>query len=123
MYRIPCAGCDKVYIGETKRSVGERLKEHTAKVANNLSAIAEHYQKTGHNPDADTFTIKVLCREDQFIPRKVRKAISIKKKTSFTLNRDGGGHELSKNYDSFWKHRDQGRHLRQVSEEDQSVAI
>ena len=23
----------------------------------------------------------------------------------------------------FWKHRDQGRHLRQVSEEDQSVAI
>ena len=23
----------------------------------------------------------------------------------------------------FWKHRDQGRHLRQISEEDQSVAI
>ena len=28
VYRIPCAGCDQVYIGETKRSIGERLKEH-----------------------------------------------------------------------------------------------
>ena len=77
VYRIPCAGCDKVYIGETKRLIGERLKEHTAKVANNLSVIAEHYQK-------------VLCREDKLIPCKVREAISKKKETSPTLNRDGG---------------------------------
>ena len=34
-----------VCIGETKRTVGERIKEHTAKIANNLPAIAEHYQK------------------------------------------------------------------------------
>ena len=97
VYRIPCAGCDQVYIGETKRSIGGRLKEHTAKVANNPSAIAEHHQKTGHNPDTDN--IKVLCREDKLIPRKVREAISIKKETKPTLNRDGG-RELSKIYDS-----------------------
>ena len=97
MYRIPCAGCDQVYIGETERSIGERLKEHTAKVANNTSAIAEHHQETGHNPDTDN--IKVLCREDKLIPRKVREAISIKKETKPTLNRDGG-RELSKIYDS-----------------------
>ena len=54
VYRIPCAGRDKVYIGETKRSIGERLKKHTAKVANNLSAIAEHHQKMGHSPDRIT---------------------------------------------------------------------
>ena len=38
------AGCNKVYVGETRRTVGERIKEHAAKIANNLSAIAEHYQ-------------------------------------------------------------------------------
>ena len=32
VYRIPCGRCDKVYIGETKRSIDEKLKEHTAKV-------------------------------------------------------------------------------------------
>ena len=120
VYRIPCAGCEQVYIGETKRSIGEKLKEHTAKVANNLSAIAEHHQKMGHNPDTDN--IKVLCREDKLIPRKVREAISIKKETSPTLNRDGGVN-FQEFMIPFWKHRDQGRHLRQISEEDQSVAI
>ena len=97
VYRIPCGGCDKVYVGETKRSVGERIKEHTAKIANNLSAVAEHHQKTGHEPDLDN--VKVLCREDKLLPRKVREAIFIKKETSPTLNRDGG-RELSKIYDS-----------------------
>ena len=97
VYRIPCGGCDKVYVGETKRSVGERIKEHTAKIANNLSAVAEHHQKTGHEPDLDN--VKVLCREDELLPRKVREAIFIKKETSPTLNRYGG-RELSKIYDS-----------------------
>ena len=88
VYRIPCGGCNKVYVGETKRSVGESIKEHTAKVANNPSAVAEHHQKTGHEPDLDN--VKVLCREDILLPRKVREAIFIKKETSPTFNRDGG---------------------------------
>ena len=97
VYRIPCKSCNKVYAGETKRSVGERIKEHTAKIANNLSAVAEHYHKTGHELDLDN--VKVLCRDDKLLPRKVREAIFIKKETSPTLNRDEG-RELSKIYDS-----------------------
>ena len=31
VYHIPCGGCNKVYVGETKRSVGERIEEHTTK--------------------------------------------------------------------------------------------
>ena len=85
---IPCGGCNKVYVGETKRSVGERIKEHNAKIANNLSAVAEHHQNTGH--EADLENIKVLYREDKLLPRKVREAIFIKKEASPTLNRDGG---------------------------------
>ena len=65
VYRVPCGGCNKVYVGQTERTVGERIKEHTAKIANNLSAIAEHYKKTSHEPDLDN--IEVLCREDKLI--------------------------------------------------------
>ena len=43
IYRIPCGGCNKVYVGLTKRSVGERIKKHTVKITNNLSAVAEHH--------------------------------------------------------------------------------
>ena len=42
---------EKVYMDETKRTLGELVKKHTSNIANNLSAVAEHYQKTGHNPD------------------------------------------------------------------------
>ena len=55
------------------------------KVAKNLSAVAEHYQMTGHEPDLDN--IKVLSRADKLLPRKVCEAIFIKKETSPTLNR------------------------------------
>ena len=97
VYRVPCGDCDKVYVGETLRVLGERLKEHTADTASNTSAIAEHHKRTGH--DADTDNVEVLCREEKLLPRKVREAIFIKKETSPTLNRDGG-RELSKIYDT-----------------------
>ena len=97
VYRYPCKGCDKVYIGETKRSLGDRIKEHCAKTTSNQSALAEHSKNTGH--ELDTGNVTVLCREDRLIPRKVREAIFIKKELKPTLNRDGG-RELSKIYDS-----------------------
>ena len=59
----------------------------TAKIANNLSAVAEHYQKTGHEPDLDK--IKVLCRKDKLLLRKVCEAIFIKKEICHIPNRDG----------------------------------
>ena len=102
VYRIPCEGCNKLYGGETKRTLGERVKEHAANIANHLSAVAEHHQKTGHKPDLDN--IKVLRREDKLILRKVREAIFIRKETSPALNRDGG-RELSKIYDSLLETR------------------
>ena len=54
-----------------------------AKIANNLSAIAEHYQKTSHQP-LRFFAEKItdtVSQDDIFI-RKV---------TSPSLNRDRGG--------------------------------
>ena len=52
--------------------------------------VAEHYQKTEHDPDLDN--INVLCREDKLLLQLVREAIIIfmKKETSPTMNRSGG---------------------------------
>ena len=87
VYRIPCGSCNKVYVGETKRTVGERIKEHMEFFS--LSAIAEHYQKKKKKKKKlARDNIKVLCREDKMIPRKVREAIFIRKETNPTLNRD-----------------------------------
>ena len=45
IYSIPCQGCDKSYIGETKRKFSTRLKKHQKAVVNkhsHKSALAEH---------------------------------------------------------------------------------
>ena len=90
-------GCEKVYISETKRALGDRIKEHCAKTASNQSALAEHGKITGH--ELDTGNATVLCREDTLIPRKVMESIFIRKELKTPLNRDWG-FELSKIYDS-----------------------
>ena len=44
VYRVPCS-CGKVYIGETKRALGTRIKEHQSACRlqqTEKSAIAEH---------------------------------------------------------------------------------
>ena len=47
VYRYPCKGCDKVYLGDPKRSLGDRIREHCAKTTSNQSALAEHSKNTG----------------------------------------------------------------------------
>ena len=64
-----------VYIGETKRPLGKRFKEHT-----NLTiptGVGDHCNATGHSVSLDN--TKVLTREPQWTKRKVKEAIYIKK--------------------------------------------
>ena len=52
VYRIPCE-CGKVYIGETGRSMHERIKEHDRDIrlaCTQTSAVSEHAHKTGYYP-------------------------------------------------------------------------
>ena len=51
VYKIPCKDCPKLYIGQSKRSLKCRLKEHERAVQNadyNVSALAEHCWEKGH---------------------------------------------------------------------------
>ena len=51
VYHIPCTNCPQVYIGQTGRTLTQRLKEHRRAVTNGdlaTSALAEHAHSTGH---------------------------------------------------------------------------
>ena len=54
VYSIPCVECSSVYIGQTGRSLKQRVSEHRRARKNGdvqTSALAEHVFKTGHAVD------------------------------------------------------------------------
>ena len=68
-YRIPCKDCDcaytHVYVGQTKRLFGVRLKEHQKAVFtgdSEKSALAEHVLKTGYAIDWSNATLLTCCQ-------------------------------------------------------------
>jgi hypothetical protein len=90
VYKIDCS-CGSSYIGETKRTIAERVKEHIAAVRNrqvNKSAIAEHLLESGPNHWIELHKPKVLSTERHFYSRKIREAVEIRKHRNF--NRDDG---------------------------------
>ncbi|KAF9794455.1 hypothetical protein SFRURICE_000522 [Spodoptera frugiperda] len=87
---IPC-DCGSSYIGETRRNITTRLKEHIRSVKNrdtHTSAVAEHACSAGTTHFLRFDKVSVLAREKYFVPRKVREAIEISRRPNF--NRDGG---------------------------------
>ncbi|KAF9804428.1 hypothetical protein SFRURICE_014348 [Spodoptera frugiperda] len=90
VYMIPC-DCGSSYIGETRRNITTRLKEHIRSVKNrdtHTSAVAEHACSSGTAHFLRFDKVSVLAREKYFVPRKVREAIEISRRPNF--NRDGG---------------------------------
>ena len=50
-YKIPCRGCEKCYIGETKRQFATREGEHkkaVRKCETKKSALTQHCKETGY---------------------------------------------------------------------------
>ena len=90
IYKIPCDECDKVYIGETKRPVSERMKEHQRDVRlarTETSAVAEHAHKTGHSLNWND--VECLDQELFWHTRRVKEAIHIRLNPN-NINRDCG---------------------------------
>ena len=89
IYCIPCQDCDKVYIGETGRTLQVRQKEHERHCINGRSqdsAVAAHAHQELH--DIDWENTSVLDYDDDFYRRKVKEALLIKQKANF--NQDSG---------------------------------
>ena len=51
IYQISCDDCNEIYIGQTKRTIKTRFKEHISHIKYNRptkSAVASHTLKNGH---------------------------------------------------------------------------
>ena len=114
VYTIDCAGCSKKYVGETKRKLKVRVKEHrteTEKVNKGArytrdrkrqsetemwgSAITDHTMKENHVIDWDS--AKIVERERDDHARGIKEAVYIRILPN--MNRDEGRHHLSHLYD------------------------
>ena len=98
VYQWSCTdpGCKSSYIGETCRSLGERVKEHSKEGTN--SAIYQHCITKGHPlPKVDQF--KVIDQEKSQIAREAKEAIHIRK-VDPELNRNVGKMVIPHIFDS-----------------------
>ena len=92
VYSIKCETCSDEYIGETKRALQVRRKEHQA--ATRLgqcekSAIAEHAHNQTAAHDIDWKSIKIIDKGYITSERKVREAIHKQTKKP-AMNKDAG---------------------------------
>ena len=90
VYRIPCGSCPQTYIGQTGRTLEQRLKEHKKAVRDEnitTSALAEHVQKTGHPIEWTQTEVVHTC--NRTVKRCLLESWTIQKEPS-PLNREIG---------------------------------
>jgi len=90
VYKISCINCDATYVGQTKRQLRTRIKEHKNNIKQDQfrhSVISEHIIKYNHSFDWDN--IKILDSESKFYKRITSEMIHIKEqKVGLNLNSD-----------------------------------
>ena len=87
--RLTCE-CGKVYIGETGRTMQDRIKEHDQDIRftrTETSAISEHAHNTGHKPLWNE--VKFIDCDPHYYTRRVKEAIHIRLHPD-NINRDSG---------------------------------
>ena len=103
-YQIPCA-CGKTYIGETKRRLATRLKEHKElcrKIINEKSAVVEHtWSNQTCNMDWDG--TRILAHASTTLQLRMKEALHIQLNQQHLLINTDEGMELSKCWASLIK--------------------
>jgi len=80
VYKINCHDCDASYVGQTKRSLKARVKEHVMdlkKSSDFLSIVSDH--RLTFNHDFDWSGTQILDREASWYKRCVSEMIRIKR--------------------------------------------
>ena len=95
-YKCPIINCTEEYIGESRRSLGERYKEHLKAP----SLIHLHTTTTGHPVTPECFTI--VDREAQGLTRNIKEAMYIKVSDP-SLKRNLGKFQLPQVWDHIFK--------------------
>lgn len=72
IYQISCRNCDTKYVGQSRRAISERLKEHKGATENGhleKSSVAEHMRTEQHQIDEDDFKrLKLVINPQKFTP-------------------------------------------------------
>jgi len=79
VYKINCNNCDASYVGQTKRKMMTRVKEHHDNIKldkSKHSVITEHILDLNHNFDWDN--IKILDTESNYNKRLISEMLHIK---------------------------------------------
>ena len=91
IYEINCSGCDKKYIGQTKRPIVTRFKEHIAHFRFNRpekSAVAQHILETSH--PIELKNLKLIRTVTNNRELNAYESLYIKKYKQVLLNTDYG---------------------------------
>ena len=89
VYEVPCLDCEKVYVGETKRNLKQRLMEHKGAVRreDRKNGIATHAWDEDHRVNWQE--ARVVTVEPSYWKRRMREALRIQSVGS-TSNLDCG---------------------------------
>jgi len=80
VYKIFCRDCESSYVGQTKRQLRTRIKEHISdirKKSGSPSVISEH--RLEHNHDFDWSNVKIIDNEHSYQKRLISEMVHIKK--------------------------------------------
>ena len=83
VYKINCLNYESSYVGQTKRKLKTRIKEHKAdirKPISEISVVSRHRLNEMHELDWDN--IKILDTEQSLMKRRISEMIHIKGQTS-----------------------------------------
>jgi len=102
VYKINCKNCDQVYIGQTKRHLETRMKEHKNNIRNpsgNYSVVTEHRLSCNHDFEWDRPDI--LHKEKNRRKREIAEMLFIKKfkKSNNSINLQKDTENLNPIYD------------------------
>ena len=89
IYSINCSDCNKVYIGQTKRNILTRFKEHMYHIkCKNIfkSALASHWHETGHKFEQSNLKLIKSCYNKKNL--NMLEAIYMNKQKENLLNFD-----------------------------------
>ena len=92
VYSMKCKTCKDEYVGETKRALSVRKKEHSDAIRLeqcSKSAIAEHVHDHPSPHEMDWSTLQVVDRARRQFERRVRETFHIYKRQP-KINRDSG---------------------------------
>jgi hypothetical protein len=90
IYKVKCKDCEKVYVGETKKTLDERLKQHKddVRLMRENNAIFRHVFEFSHMIDWEGATI--LEQEERRLVRKWKEARRIRDEGDRVMNFNKG---------------------------------